>query len=144
MYLIDDKNEWKPKHKEEKSFTGNTHYCSGCGHGILHRLIGKAMDELNIREKSIFIDPVGCSVFTYKYFDCDHVQVPHGKWMAKGFSLVEVLSNCPTNWKMDTKTSWAYVKNNWNLNSRLEYTGRSKNEKDYLIRIWRTRCIIHW
>jgi 2-oxoisovalerate ferredoxin oxidoreductase beta subunit len=57
----------------------NTHYCPGCGHGIIHKLIGEAMDELGIAERTVLISPVGCSVFAYYYFDCGNVQVAHGR-----------------------------------------------------------------
>src|SRR5664280_3491251 len=52
-----------------------THYCPGCGHGILHKLIGEAVDELNIQDRMVMTSPVGCAVFAYYYFDCGHVQV---------------------------------------------------------------------
>jgi 2-oxoglutarate ferredoxin oxidoreductase subunit beta len=55
------------------------HYCPGCGHGIVHRLIAEVMDELNIRERTIFVAPVGCSVFADIYFNCDAIQGPHGR-----------------------------------------------------------------
>ena len=55
------------------------HYCPGCGHGIVHRLIAEVMDELNIRERTIFVAPVGCSVFADMYFNCDAIQGPHGR-----------------------------------------------------------------
>ncbi|MBI4722576.1 MAG: 2-oxoglutarate oxidoreductase [Candidatus Stahlbacteria bacterium] len=54
-------------------------YCPGCGHGIVHRLIGEVIDELGIREKTIGIAPVGCSVFMYEYFNCDMIQTAHGR-----------------------------------------------------------------
>ncbi|NLI09725.1 MAG: 2-oxoglutarate oxidoreductase [Elusimicrobia bacterium] len=55
------------------------HYCPGCGHGIIHRLVAEAMDELNIREKTIGVAPVGCAVFADHYFNCDMIQGPHGR-----------------------------------------------------------------
>jgi 2-oxoisovalerate ferredoxin oxidoreductase beta subunit len=57
----------------------NTHYCPGCGHGIIHKIIAEAMDDLGIAERTVFISPVGCSVFAYYYFDCGNVQVAHGR-----------------------------------------------------------------
>lgn len=57
----------------------NTHYCPGCGHGILHRIVAQALEDLGLAEKTIAINSVGCSVFLYWYFDCDNVQVPHGR-----------------------------------------------------------------
>ena len=57
----------------------NMHYCPGCGHGILQKLIAEAISDLNIKDKTIFISPVGCSVFSYYYFDCYGISVPHGR-----------------------------------------------------------------
>lgn len=54
-------------------------YCPGCLHGVAHRLIGESMEELGIIEKTIGIAPVGCSVFAYNFFNCDVIQVPHGR-----------------------------------------------------------------
>ena len=63
-----------------KSLTNvTTHYCPGCTHGIIHRLIAEVMDELDIAGKTIGIAPVGCSVFAYNYFNCDMVQAAHGR-----------------------------------------------------------------
>ncbi|MBE0479339.1 2-oxoglutarate oxidoreductase [Candidatus Aerophobetes bacterium] len=56
-----------------------SHYCPGCGHGIVHRLICEVVDELGIRERLIGICPVGCSVVAYNYFDFDMVEVAHGR-----------------------------------------------------------------
>ena len=56
-----------------------THYCPGCGHGIVHRLICEIVDELGIRQKVIGICAVGCSVVAYDYFDFDMVEVAHGR-----------------------------------------------------------------
>ncbi|MBU0713148.1 2-oxoacid:acceptor oxidoreductase family protein [bacterium] len=56
-----------------------TTYCPGCGHGVLHKLIAEALDDFGVREKTIFISPVGCSVFAYYYFHTGNVQVAHGR-----------------------------------------------------------------
>jgi len=64
-----------------------THYCPGCGHGILHKLIGEAIDELGIQERAVLISPVGCAVFAYYYFDCGNVQVAHGRAPAVGTGI---------------------------------------------------------
>lgn len=56
-----------------------THYCPGCGHGIAHKLIAEAIAELGLQDKTIFVSPVGCSVFAYHYFDTGNVQVAHGR-----------------------------------------------------------------
>ena len=56
-----------------------THYCPGCGHGIAHRLIAEVIDELEIRDRTIGIAPVGCAVLAYNYLDVDMVEVAHGR-----------------------------------------------------------------
>jgi len=56
-----------------------THYCPGCGHGNLHKYIAEAIDELGIRDRTVLVSPVGCSVFAYYYFDVGNVQAPHGR-----------------------------------------------------------------
>ena len=55
------------------------HYCPGCTHGIIHRLVAEAIDELGVTGKTIGVAPVGCSVFAYNYFNCDMVQAAHGR-----------------------------------------------------------------
>ncbi|RPH94641.1 2-ketoisovalerate ferredoxin oxidoreductase [candidate division KSB1 bacterium] len=56
-----------------------THYCPGCGHGNVHKLMAEAIDELGLADRSILISPVGCSVFAYYYFDIGNVQAAHGR-----------------------------------------------------------------
>ncbi len=56
-----------------------THYCPGCGHGILHKLIAEALDDFDLRERTIMISPVGCSVFAYYYFRTGNIQCAHGR-----------------------------------------------------------------
>jgi len=56
-----------------------THYCSGCGHGTVHRLIAEVVDELGIREKVVGVAPVGCAVLAYDYFNFDVCEAPHGR-----------------------------------------------------------------
>ena len=55
------------------------HYCPGCLHGIVHRLVAEVLDELNIEGKTIGIAPVGCSVMAYNYFNCDMIEAAHGR-----------------------------------------------------------------
>ncbi len=55
------------------------HYCPGCGHSIVHRLIADVIDEMKLRDKTICVDGVGCSVVAYNYFDVDMVEAPHGR-----------------------------------------------------------------
>ncbi len=56
-----------------------SHYCPGCGHGIIHRLVGEVIDELGIREKTIATAPVGCAVLMYDYFNLDVIECAHGR-----------------------------------------------------------------
>jgi len=65
----------KPKALSDVS----THYCPGCTHGIIHRLVAQVIDELGIEGKTVGVAPVGCSVLAYNYFDCDMIQAPHGR-----------------------------------------------------------------
>ena len=56
-----------------------THYCPGCGHGIVHKLLAAAIDSLGVRDRTVLVSPVGCSVFAYYYFDTGNVQAAHGR-----------------------------------------------------------------
>lgn len=56
-----------------------THYCPGCSHGIVHRLIGECLEEMDALGDAIGISPVGCAVFAYKYFAFDGIQAAHGR-----------------------------------------------------------------
>ncbi len=56
-----------------------THYCPGCGHGIAARLLAETIDELNVREKTVGVAPVGCSVLLYNYLDIDMYEAAHGR-----------------------------------------------------------------
>ena len=55
------------------------HYCPGCTHGIVHRLVAEAIDALGIEDRTVGIAPVGCSVFAYNYFECDMIEAAHGR-----------------------------------------------------------------
>lgn len=61
-----------------------THYCPGCGHGRIHKLIAESMEDLEIIDRTQFVSPVGCSVFGYYYFDCGNFQAAHGRAPAVG------------------------------------------------------------
>ena len=62
----------------------NMHYCPGCGHGILHKLVAEAIDHYGIQGKTMFMVPVGCAVFAYYYFNVGAISVPHGRAPAVG------------------------------------------------------------
>jgi 2-oxoglutarate ferredoxin oxidoreductase subunit beta len=55
------------------------HYCPGCTHGIVHRLVAQALDDLDLAGSAIGVAPVGCAVFAYNYFNCDMIQAAHGR-----------------------------------------------------------------
>ena len=65
----------KPKSLTDAPF----HYCPGCPHGIIHRLVAEVIDELGIEGKAIGVAPVGCAVMAYDYFACDMIEAPHGR-----------------------------------------------------------------
>ena len=56
-----------------------THYCAGCEHGILTKLVAKALDDLKLRERAVIVDSVGCSIFAHEYINVDAIQAPHGR-----------------------------------------------------------------
>ncbi len=56
-----------------------THYCPGCTHGVIHRLVAETLDELGVRERAVGVAPVGCSVLAYNYFNCDFSEAAHGR-----------------------------------------------------------------
>ena len=69
------------------------HFCPGCHHGIVHRLVADAIDHYNLREKTIGVPGVGCSVFVYEYFNIDVVEAPHGRAPAVATGLKRVLND---------------------------------------------------
>lgn len=70
-----------------------THYCPGCGHGVLHKLIAEAIDDLGIQERTVTISPVGCAVFAYYYFNTGNIQVAHGRAPAVGTGVSRAEEN---------------------------------------------------
>jgi len=57
----------------------STHYCAGCGHGLVHKFLAQAIEELGIQDSVVLVSPVGCSVFAYYYFDTNNTQAAHGR-----------------------------------------------------------------
>ena len=74
----------------EALYDVSTHYCPGCGHGIAHRLIAEVVDELDIREKTIGIAPVGCAVVAYDYWNFDCSEAAHGRALAVATAIKRV------------------------------------------------------
>jgi 2-oxoisovalerate ferredoxin oxidoreductase beta subunit len=77
-------NAGKPKsffniYERKPELQHQTHYCPGCGHGIVHKMVAKAIDKLGIQNRTILVGPVGCAVFTYYYFDVGNIQAAHGR-----------------------------------------------------------------
>ncbi len=70
--------------------TDSTKYCPGCGHGIILRLIGEIVEELDLREKMILTAPVGCAVLLYDYINCDVIECAHGRAPAVATALKRV------------------------------------------------------
>jgi 2-oxoglutarate ferredoxin oxidoreductase subunit beta len=77
----------KPNALQDRAF----HYCPGCTHGVVHRLVAEAIDELGVREKTIAIAPVGCAVLAYNYFNCDAQEAAHGRAPAVATGIKRVL-----------------------------------------------------
>jgi len=67
------------RYERKPELQHQTHFCPGCGHGVVHKMLARAIDELGIQDKTILVGPVGCSVFTYYYFDVGNVQAAHGR-----------------------------------------------------------------
>lgn len=68
-----------------------THYCPGCGHGIVHRLVAEVIDELEIKENTVAVAPVGCAVLAYDYWDFDTMEAAHGRTPAVATGVKRVL-----------------------------------------------------
>lgn len=68
----------------------HTHYCPGCTHGVVHRLVAEVIDELDIRKHTVGVAPVGCAVLAYNYFKCDFVEAAHGRAPAMATGIKRV------------------------------------------------------
>jgi len=91
--LVHQKSETFYHEYERKSdLKHQTHYCPGCGHGVAHKLIAEALEDLKLQDQTILVSPVGCSVFAYYYFDVGNVQVAHGRAPAAATGLKR---SCP-------------------------------------------------
>ncbi len=75
------------RYERKPELQHQTHFCPGCGHGVAHKLLARAIDELGIQDRTILVGPVGCSVFTYYYFDVGNVQAAHGRCPAVASAL---------------------------------------------------------
>lgn len=75
------------KYERKAELQHQTHYCPGCGHGIAHKLIAETIADMGLQDRTIFVSPVGCSVFAYYYFDTGNVQAAHGRTPAVATGL---------------------------------------------------------
>src|SRR5215475_5765987 len=86
--VIHSKSEvFYPEYERKSDLRHQTHYCPGCGHGVVHKLIAEAIQELALQDQTMLVSPVGCSVFAYYYFDVGNVQVAHGRAPAAATGL---------------------------------------------------------
>ncbi len=76
--------------KPEALSDAHTHYCPGCTHGIIHRLVAEVIDELGVRKRTVGIAPVGCAVLAYNYFTCDFQEAAHGRAPAMATGIKRV------------------------------------------------------
>lgn len=88
--LVDDVTETLVYERPEALTEAFTHYCPGCTHGTAHRLVAEVIDELDIRERSILVASVGCSVFSYNYFAVDSCEAAHGRAAAMATGVKRV------------------------------------------------------
>lgn len=76
--------------RPEALTANHTHYCPGCTHGVIHRLVAEVIDELGIRGRTVGIAPVGCAVLAYNYFSCDFQEAAHGRAPAMATGIKRV------------------------------------------------------
>jgi len=80
------------KYQKSKGLTDkNLTYCPGCTHGIVHKLVAESLEELNLIDRAVGLSSVGCSVFSYEFFNCDMQQAPHGRACAEATGIKRVL-----------------------------------------------------
>jgi 2-oxoisovalerate ferredoxin oxidoreductase beta subunit len=79
MIKLQKPRSFYPVFERKEALQKTTTYCPGCGHGIVHKLIARAIDDLGIQDRTVMLSPVGCSVFLYYYFDTGNVQCSHGR-----------------------------------------------------------------
>ncbi|PKL38217.1 MAG: 2-oxoglutarate oxidoreductase [Spirochaetae bacterium HGW-Spirochaetae-1] len=72
------KNKWPKYYKKDVV----THYCPGCGHGIVHRIVAEVLEDLDLGKRAVCVNPAGCAVLAYKYFDIDTLESAHGRGTA--------------------------------------------------------------
>lgn len=97
--------------EKPKSLTdAELHYCPGCTHGIIHRLVAEAIDTLGIEGITVGVAPVGCAVMAYNYFACDMVEAAHGRAPAVATGLS---APCPTGWCLPIRGTAIWPPSAW-------------------------------
>ena len=92
MENVVTKNEMEIVYKKPKTITDTPmHYCPGCGHGVVHKILMEVIDELGIQDQTIGIAPVGCAVFAYDYMNIDMQEAAHGRASAVATGVRRVL-----------------------------------------------------
>ncbi len=90
MVIVEERTEETVYERPQALATIGTHYCPGCTHGVAHRLVAEVIDELGIREKTILVASVGCSVFSYNYLRVDACEAAHGRAAAMATGVKRV------------------------------------------------------
>ena len=96
MSTIEQKGMYQEFPRCGKPHARTTHYCPGCGHGIVNKLIAEACAEMGLQDDTIFVDPVGCGVFTYYYWDAAHISAAHGRASAAATGACRARPNAVT------------------------------------------------
>lgn len=94
--VIEQKGMYEKFPRSGKPNARTTHYCPGCGHGIVNKLIAEACAELGLQDRTVYVDPVGCGVFTYYYWDAGHVSAAHGRASAVATGVCRARPNAVT------------------------------------------------
>ena len=96
MAEVEIKNE-NLVYAKPKLITDNVmHYCPGCSHGTVHKLIAEVIEEMGLEEKTVGVSPVGCSVFAYNYIDIDWIEAAHGRALAVATAVKRAYAGeCP-------------------------------------------------
>ncbi|MFO7936714.1 MAG: 2-oxoacid:acceptor oxidoreductase family protein [Kiritimatiellia bacterium] len=93
MSRIETRGMYKTFPRSGDEHSKSTHYCAGCGHGIIHKLITEALADLEIQDETIIFNPVGCSVFGYYYWDAGNISAAHGRSPSAATGITRTLKN---------------------------------------------------
>ena len=82
------------------------HYCPGCSHGVVHKLVAEVIEEMGMEEKTVGVSPVGCAVFAYNYLDIDWQEAAHGRAPAVATAIKRL---CPIAWSLPIKVTETWL-----------------------------------